>query len=357
MPAPQSVDVLGLVDHELRDDVARCVAAAGYRLLMGHPEDCRREWLHAAAVIVDADALGRVAAERLPAHAGLVVVCVGEPTTTLWREAVDFGATDVVTLPGDDGHLVRILTGLRAPARAPGRSVALVSAHGAAGASTLAAAVALAAGDNGSAAMLLDADDLSPGLDLLLGMEDHPGTRWHDMALETGAVSAAVLRSALPAIGSVSVLTGSRTQRRAVGPEALAAVIDAGRVGGELVVVDLPRADTPSVRAAIASVDLVVVVAAPSVAGCAAARVVVDRLLSARIAEGRGDVELVLRGPAPGGLRPNEVTEAIGLPLLVAYRPDPRLSRRVETGRLSVSPRSPLGRAAREVYLRALDAG
>jgi hypothetical protein len=41
---------------------------------------------------------------------------------------------------------------------------------------------------------------------------------------------------------------------------------------------------------------------------------------------------VVVRGPAPGGLRAKDVAQAIGLPLAGSLRPEPRLAAGLERG-------------------------
>ena len=60
-------------------------------------------------------------------------------------------------------------------------------------------------------------------------------------------------------------------------------------------------------------------------------------------------MRLVVRGPAPGGIAAADVARALGLPLLAAMRPEPRLDRRLERGELPGRPRGPLAGAARAV--------
>lgn len=339
--------LLCLVATDLHDDVARCAAAAGYHLILAAPGACRADWLRAAVVVVDPAAVAELASTAVPRRPGVLLVAATEPPAATWRAALDLGATDAALLPADEDRLVRTLTRLRTPARRSGAGVALIGAHGGAGTSVLAAAVALVAAGQGDQVLLLDIDELAGGLDLILGLEDAPGLRWQDLALEGGAVGATALHHALPKTADgISLLTGHRDDPRPIPTEAVLATIDAGRGNGDLVVVDLPRADTDAVRGALESVELTALITAPTVAGCAAARQVAGRLLS-----GAPDVGLVVRGPSPGGLRPAQIAAAVGLPLLASFRPDPRLPARLEEGRLEVGGRRhPLTQAAHAVY-------
>ncbi len=344
-------ELLVLVDPDLHDDVARCAAAAGYHVLSAPADDCRREWLTARAVAADPSAIAVLARVRPPRRPGLVLVSAAEPGARIWRMAMELGIEDASTLPADEGRLVRVLTECRVPRRRPAGVVALIGAHGGAGASTLAAAVALTSAGAESPTLLLDLDDMGAGADLLLGIERRRGLRWQDLSLDGGVVGGTALHQALPSAGEgLAVLTSQRRPSAGLSVEAVTAVIDAGHTHGDLVVLDLPRSDAPVVRAAIASSDVVVVVTTPTVGGCAAARRIVDRVVGDEVA-----VELVVRGPSPGGLRPQQVADAIGLPLLAAYRPEPRLAGRLEGGPLRLRRRSPLGRAAHTVHARVAE--
>ncbi|GAA1482562.1 CpaE-like family protein [Gordonia sinesedis] len=340
-------ELLALVGVELRDEVGRCAAAAGYRLIQGDPQRCRRDWLRARAVIADPAAIAGLADAALPRRSGLLLVSDTEPPPAVWRRAIDLGAADAALLPADEERLVRTLSAIRMPRDHGGGAIAVMAAHGGAGASVLASAVALVAVDDGFGVLLLDVDDLGAGLDLTLGIEERPGLRWQDLSLEGGAVSGDALHHALPrASDRLSVLTGRRDDPAPLAADAVLATLDAGRAHGDLVIVDLPRADSPVVTGVVESVELVVLVTTPTVAGCAAARAVCDRLLSG------ADVELAVRGPAPGGLSADRIADAVGVPLIAGYRPDPRLPGRLESGRMSVSARSPLGRAALAIHRR-----
>ena len=56
---------------------------------------------------------------------------------------------------------------------------------------------------------------------------------------------------------------------------------------------------------------------------------------------------LVVRGPAPGGLTPQDVAKAIQIPLLTSMAPDRQLAKALDRGDFFPRPRSPLAIAAR----------
>ncbi|MCA0157669.1 AAA family ATPase, partial [Tsukamurella sp. M9C] len=191
---------------------------------------------------------------------------------------------------------------------------------------------------------------------LLLGCADMPGLRWGDLALRGGHVPSEALVAALPGrAGAVAVLSaggsvaaGSRDAGGAPSPgipvEGLLAVIDAGRRSVGVTVVDLPRRDDPATSACLEVADVVVVVAAATVRGCAAARTVADGLA------GRArQVGLVVRGPAPGGLSARDVERSVGVPLLASMRPQPGLAAQLDDGGLRLRRGTPLAVAAGRV--------
>jgi hypothetical protein len=61
-------------------------------------------------------------------------------------------------------------------------------------------------------------------------------------------------------------------------------------------------------------------------------------------------VGLVVRGPAPAGLRAVEIADVTGLPLLAAIKAQPQLAEQVDRGGLRLGRRSALAVAARQVF-------
>ena len=107
---------------------------------------------------------------------------------------------------------------------------------------------------------------------------------------------------------------------------------------------DLPRYLTEAAVTALGAADLAVLVVPADVRSCAAgARV------AALLTEHASAVQVVVRGPAPGGVSVDEVARAVGLPLLAAMRPEPGLARALERGLAPGRPRGPLAGAARAV--------
>jgi secretion/DNA translocation related CpaE-like protein len=340
--------VLALVDDPaLRDDLDRVAAAVAVRVVYCSGSVSRREWSAAAAVVLDETAGRHWSGNQLPRRPRVILIVGGEPDKTTWQAAVALGAQHVLRLPEQERELIEVLSDAGESVTDRGHRgsvVAVIGGRGGAGASIFSAALALAAGD----ALLVDADPWGGGVDLLLGIEQQPGLRWPDIAVENGRLNLAAVRDALPCHQGICVLSGTRRGADIAGGSLLA-VIDAGRRGGATVVCDLSRSLTEAAEAALDAADLVVVVGACDVRSCASSAATASTLLGIN-----PNVGLVARGPSPGGLRAAEVARAAGLPLLAAMRPEPNLPGRLERAGLRLRPRSPLAVAARRV-LAVLD--
>ena len=329
-------------DPALRDDVDRVCAAAGVHVVHASEPSSRKVWTGEAAVLLDAEAARRCVQRALPRRSRVVLVGRAEPCAVDWQTAIAVGAARVVTLPAQDGELMAELSEAADAvddAGSRGPVAAVIAGRGGAGASVFATALAHLA----SEALLIDADPWSGGIDLLVGSEADAGLRWPDLALRGGRLHHSALREALPRHRGISVLSGSRHGGE-VDAAPLGAVLDAGSRGGVTVVCDVPRRTTAAVETALVAADLVVVVTTADVRSCAAAAAV-GRWASAV----NPNAGVVVRGPAPGGLRSADVAAIVGLPLLAAMRPQPGIAQMLERGGLCVGPRSPLAVAARKV--------
>lgn len=334
--------ILSLVsDEALRKDVERIAAAVGVRVVHAAEPSSRKVWAAASVVVLDVETVRRCAELGLPRRGRVFVICRSEPEDAQWEAAISVGVQRVVTLPAQEAELVTELSeGVDAPhADRRGGALAVIGGRGGAGASVFATALALVAHD----ALLVDVDPWGGGIDLALGSEGEAGLRWPDLALQGGRLGYAALREALPARRDVTVLSAGRAGRE-VDEGALRAVIDAGCRGGATVICDVPRRATPAAEAAVDTADLVVLVTTADVRSCAA-----TAALGQWLVEANQNVGLVVRGPAPGGLTSVDVANIVGLPLLAAMRPQPRLAAALEHGGLSLGRRSPLTSAARRV--------
>ncbi|VCT92136.1 hypothetical protein MHAS_03861 [Mycolicibacterium hassiacum DSM 44199] len=335
--------ILALVgDRALCADIERIAAAAGLAVVRVVEPSSRQAWLGAAAVVVDRAAAERCARRAWPRRGRVILVGATEPDADDFRAALAVGAQHVMQLPAQDTALMSVLADVADavyPATGRGPVVAVVGGHGGAGASVFAAALASAAAEQGDA-LLVEADPWSGGIDLVVGLEAEGGVRWRDLQLRSGRLAATALREALPRSRRLAVLSADRGGGD-IDAAPLAAVLDAGSRGGSTVVCDVPRRATAAAETTLGSADLVVVVTTAQVRSAAATEAVA-RWVSAH----NPNAGLVVRGPAPGGMSPAEVAEIVGLPLLAAMRPQPRLAVVLEHGGLRLRRRAPLAVAA-----------
>lgn len=334
-------------DEGLLDALLRVLAAAGVEGQVatgGAP--LRRAHRDAPLVLLGADVLAGRALHDLPRRPGVVVVSgeVLEPSG--WAAAVELGAERVLRLPEDEAWLLARAAGAGRTAVREGPLAVVGGSCGGAGASTLAASLALAAAGPGSV-LLVDADPWGGGLDLLLGAERCEGLRWPDLSELRGRVSGEALLAALPEVGGVSVLAAGRGTVTDVGEEALLAAVSAARTEGWPVVVDVPRpgigAPAPAVEAVLAAADLSALVVPARLRAAWAAR-----LLTA--GDGSWSTARLVVRPLPGGLSVAEVADLVGRPVVAELRHDRAALARGERGEPPLlSGRAPFGVAARRL--------
>lgn len=206
------------------------------------------------------------------------------------------------------------MDGWGATARAP--VIGVTGGCGGIGASRFSAALAVVAAEQAGAALLVDLDAASGGLDVLLGIEAEPGPRWSGLRLAGGVLDAQVLFSGLPAWGGVSVLAGD--QFGLPSADQVVQVLRAGAAAAP-VVIDLGRHPNAVRSAAIDSCALVVVVCACDLPAITAARTIVAELGSVPIA-------LVARGGRAASVQAAQLIGsalAARLPVLGGRNGDP----------------------------------
>ncbi|MCZ3385775.1 MAG: septum site-determining protein [Actinomycetia bacterium] len=301
-------------------------------------------WAAAPLVLLDA-ALVEPALDGLTVpRPGLVVVSRAIEDSMLWRQVVAIGAEHVVELPHGAPWLFERF-GRSLDADPTANLVVVAGAVGGAGASTLAAALARHAQNAGMQAVLVDLDPLGGGLDLMVGAEDDTGARWDELAGITGRVDERVLLDALPTAEGLPLLSWPAASDLEPGPSAVGQVLDALCRQPGLVVVDAGRTADPRAAVALAKCQSLVLVVPLRVRAVAAARRLLRRV-PAHVAP-----IVVAREPAPGGLSPDDVTAALGLPVTAVLLDDRR--RRV-TEELGGPP--PSSSAWRRVCAALLDA-
>lgn len=339
LPTPRRLPLLVTADSDLLEDVLRVAAASGCELEVApDPATARPRFLDAPLVLVGTDQVRAALRAALPRRPHVVVVGrFRERSAEQWQTVEALGAEHLVMLPEAEPWLADRLAGrLSSPDR--GRVVGVVGGRGGAGASVLAGGLAVTARRAGLRTLLVDADPLGGGLDLVLGWEDLDGLRWPALSHADGRIDASALVGALPRQGGLVVLSWDRGELFGLPPAAMAATMDAGQRACDLVVVDLPRHFDEAALVALGAADRVyLVVPAEIRAAAAAARV------AALTRQHCGDVALIVRGPTPGRLRARDIAGSLHLPLAGTLRPEPALSRSLEHGEAPTSKgRGPL---------------
>lgn len=332
-------------DQRLLEDLLRLAAAAGVEPEVAvDPAAARGRYPGAPLVLLGADQAAACQRARLPRRGDVVVVAHGPCTADPWAAAEQLGAAHVALLPEAETWLVDRFAACQQHGP-PAPVVAVLGGRGGAGASVLAAGLALTAAQHGRRALLVDADPLGGGLDLVLGWEEDGGLRWPELAATSGRVDPSALVGALPGRDELALLSFDRRDSPRIAAEAMAAVLAAGRAARELVVVDLPRWSDPAAVVALQGADRALLVVPAEVrAATAAARV------AAAAAEHCAQIQLVVRGPAPGGLSAMEISESLALPLAGTLRPEQGLAAMMEGG----LPPTSTGRGPLAVLCRRL---
>jgi secretion/DNA translocation related CpaE-like protein len=290
-------------------------------------------------VLVDVDSAGAAGpdgAGSRPPPVPLVVLCRSGEGPWAREVAVALGSAHVVELPSGAPWLGAQL----APER---RSAVLgvVGAVGGAGATTVAVACALGAADE---CLLIDADPDSPGLDLPLGIPEGTGVRWPEIPDTPDPLDPASLRSALPRVGTVSVVTGVGAGDAMPGGSELGGARGLGRVAGVLgvgraefhhTVVDAGRGRLPP--GLLGPGDATALVLPATLAGVVAARRVLGGLAPQQV--------VVLLRPT-GWLPADEVAEQLGVSAVLEV---PRLRRAAELAECGDLLSGRTGRALRDL--------
>ncbi|KAB7847712.1 septum site-determining protein Ssd [Streptomyces mobaraensis] len=338
-------------DEDLLDDLLRLCAAAGALPEVCHGTPARRgTWDRASLVLVGGDCAGRLAG--LPHRENVVLVGREPADPDLWRRAVLVGARNVALLPDEEGWLVDRIADTVEDVDGPALTVGVIGGRGGAGASTLACALAIGAARAGRRTMLVDADPLGGGLDVLLGAERVDGLRWPAFAGSRGRMAGRALEEVLPEPHGLRLLSWDRGDAE-VPPEAVRAVLAAARRRGGVVVVDLPRGTDGSAVEVLRQLDLGLLVVPPELRAVAAAH----RVASA-IGMMMGDLRLVVRGPCGPGLDGEEIARLLGIPLAGEVPQEPGLAQALATGRPpGGAERSPLAAFSTEFWARALPEG
>lgn len=344
--------VVWTVDPDLRDEVERLSAACGQTV--DRADDLaglRRTWRQAPCVMVGVDRLDALVAAALPRRERVVLVGFGPEDATWWRRAVEARIDHVVVLPEAHETLLRLITDVADGGAGTATTVAVVGAGGGAGASTLAVVIGLTAAAQGHRSTLIDLDPDGAGVDLVLGAEAHDGLRWTDLAASHGRLGAAALRSALPEVDGLPVLTFGPDARSSLGSETAQAVLDAAARSSDLVVLDVPRRPDEAATEALATADVTLVATRPDVCSAAAAVRV-----AGQVRRWCHDVRLVVRTRRRGAATGALLAEQLGLPLAGTVPTRPAVVGSVNDG-LGPVRRTRLDRAVRPLVADLLAHG
>jgi secretion/DNA translocation related CpaE-like protein len=332
-------------DRDLRDAVSRVAAQTDTRIVhFKSPAEARRSWPTAAVVMIGDDVADEVCRAAFPRRDNVLLIGRDLDDASVWRRGEALGAQQVLYLPDATPWLRNVLAeaGGTEPDTEPkpsGPIIAVLSGRGGAGASTLAAALALTATRSGLRTTLVDLDPIGGGIDLLFGVENAPGPRWSELSQwRDRELCGQSLRAALPHYddtprrGGLPILTWphSTAVKQAADPiraEASRAVLGVLAQAGDLVVVDVPRClDEAAVEALSVATVTLMLVPAEIRAITAASQ------LAATARRYASDLRIVVRTPSPSALTPTDVVDAVGLPLAGEIKVDRRASVAAEYG-------------------------
>lgn len=333
-------------DEELLDELLRLAAAGSAEVRVATDAiAAAADWATAPFVLLGIDVATECAAAGLASRASVILVARGPGREPPWRHAESLKAEQVAVLPLAEAWLVDKFADHATGTLARGRVAAILGGCGGAGASVLATALAVTARRRGLDTLLVDADPLGGGVDLVLGWERMQGLRWPELIDARGRVNPPALVNALPGDASLAVLSFDRSALDAVPAEAMAAALDAGRRGRDLVVIDLPRRLDEAAQLALAAADRGYLVVPAELRACAAARPIAEAALERCPTFG-----VLVRGPMPAGMSAEKVAAALGLPLVGVIRPEPALARALARGEPPTSGgRGPLAEVCRRL--------
>lgn len=331
--------VVVTADVELLDDVLSVAAAAGVEPhVAADAGSVRPIWMTAAMIIVGVDQAARIAAMVLPRRADVYVVGHDAARDQVFDWSVPLGAA-VLLLPSGSSWLTTAMADASGLRIGTAQLWAVVGGSGGVGASTLAAGLAMVAAQAGDRAMLVDADPLGGGIDLLIGAERIDGWRWPRLTGARGHLGD--LAGQLPRVDGVDVLSMSRGEHDPQpDAEQMKAVLSSAARSHDLAVVDVPRALTAAGREALRRADAVMLLVQADLRGIAAGRQIARQLDDACTALG-----VLVRTTRSAGVGAHAVAEGLELPLLGTVSDDPSLRTAVERG-------DPPGRAGRSPLAR-----
>jgi len=254
-------------------------------------------------------------------HSETVIVTHGAVGPDTWRMAMRLGAIYVALMPESRDWVVEHMV---APTSSEGVAVAFIPAVGGAGASYLSAAFSVANSRMGSSVTLVDADPRSIGLDIVCGGEEVKGSRWSDLAKLEGTVAGTDIRSALPTVDNVAVLSAD-SRGSVMSARNYLGVTDEVKRVSDLTVIDGAHASDSVTKSLIDVVDKCVLVVPSNVRACAAANQALNELPSEKVI-------VVVRQIPGSGLSSLTISDTLGVPVFTNIPTDQRIVEQVEQG-------------------------
>jgi secretion/DNA translocation related CpaE-like protein len=336
---PLTVTVV-IADSQLLDQVLSITAVVGIEpVVLGDVGLLRQHWASAATVLLDVDQGARVASLGLPRRTDVYLVSEEKTSHQAQQLSMELGAA-VVALPSSASWLSDALANVALAGRETGRLLCVVGGSGGVGASTLAAGLAFVAART-QRTMLIDADPLSGGLDLLLGAERTPGWRWPRLASARGHLGD--LTGQLPSADGIDLLSMTRCESPpgwTLHAEQLKSVLLSAMRSHDVTVVDLSRTLSGAAREVLRRAELVMLLVRDDIRGVAAGRELVRQLETESKRLG-----VIVRQGRSGLLQPSLVASGVGLRLLGSFVEDPTLALAAERG-------DPPGRSGRSSQSR-----
>ena len=291
-------------------------------------------WQGAVLILVGEDVISPPPTGAVPT----ILVAFGEARNDadLWANAARMGVDHVVALPNGAEWLTQRLINAVEPPSEPALTHGIVAGAGGAGASVLASALARRCANAGIETVLMDADPLGGGLDLVLGCENVDGLRWPALAASRGRLRPSTLQQALPRAHNLAVLSWGRDGTEELDPAVFDTVLTAAQQAFELVIVDLPRHAPISWAKACHRMTLVT---QARVRAAVAATSVARRLTAIH-----SQVGLVVRETGRSGLDPELLADAVGLELVGTFKDDAHLAEQVDRGEGIPAGKTNLGR-------------
>jgi len=257
-------------------------------------------------------------------HPEIVLVVIGATGPATWQFAAKLSANHIAVIPDSRDWLVAHLS---APVTKKGLCVAIIPGSGGAGASLLSVGLAFHARQLFSDVVLVDLDESSAGLDIVLGIETQPGMRWQDFHSLTGSISGSDILRGLPARDGVALLThnDSKSTPAKFVPEA---IIEQLRGVSGLVIIDFPRFTNQIAAVKILQqCDVAFVVTPSTVRGSATTKIAISKI-SKHVAT----TELVIRNLPGTSLDALRIAQSLDVPLAGVVNSDPRIVEQIEQG-------------------------